>query len=575
MPEVARINLTDSKVERESRPELFEEYIGGGGLAAALLSETLDSSTAPLSPENVIVLAAGPLSPYFPCISKTASVFRSPLTGEYGESHAGGRLACAMRMAGLDAIVITGRAPEPSYVSVMDSRIEIRDARTLWGMSSTRTASRILQERHESRGLSVSIIGRAGENGVLYAGVTVDSFRHFGRLGLGAVMGSKNLKGLVVSGTGELPIPDRKKYREIYNKVFDLVVKTEAMAKYHDLGTAVNVAPLNALGGLPTRNFSSGAFELAEGISGEVFGSNFLAKQTACMHCPIGCIHVASLHEQFGEEHEFSTREVSYDYELIYALGSNLGIGSARDVLRLVDACESAGLDAISAGVALAWATEALDKGVLQLHDTDLVLSFGDVECYIEGISRIAAREGKFWHLLGKGVEKAAAEYGGGEYAVAFGKNESPGYHTGAGAIAGAILGLRHSHLDNAGYSLDQKNLGGYPSAGHLADAIIEEEIQRQVVTSLHACLFARKVYTPDIIRECFESAGRPFSRVKLEEAGRKIFNLKNRLRIRLGFDFSSLRIPERVLETPTPMGRTKEKFLREVIEAYKKKTCE
>jgi aldehyde:ferredoxin oxidoreductase len=573
MPEVVTINLTDATVSRETRPELFGKYIGGSGLAAALLDETLDSSAEPLSPENVIVLSAGPLTPYFPCVTKTAAVFRSPLTGEYGESHAGGKMACALRMAGFDALVITGRAQRPSYISIADDKIKLRDARTLWGMSSVRTVARILRERYDARGLSIAVIGKAGENSVAYASVTVDSFRHFGRLGLGAVMGAKNLKGLVVSGTGELPIPYRKKYKEVYRKVFDRVVKTEAMTKYHDLGTAVNVTPLNLLGGLPTRNFTSGSFESAEGISGEAFARELLVRQTACMHCPIGCIHVASLREQFGPEHEFSTVEVNYDYELLYALGSNLGIGSSHDVLRLIDLCESAGLDAISTGVALAWATEALASGELNLHDTDLVLSFGNVEGYIEGIERIARREDRFWHLLGDGVEKAAAEYGGKEFAIAYGGAESPGYHTGAGAIAGAMLGLRHSHLDNAGYSLDQKNLEGYPSGEYLADAIIEEESVRQVVTSLHSCLFARKVYTPEVVVECFESIGRPFANEELKEAGRRIFDLKNKLRKKLGFDISSLRIPGRVLETPTPSGMVSRQFLREVLEAYKRKT--
>jgi aldehyde:ferredoxin oxidoreductase len=573
MPEIIRINLTDGNVERESRPELFEKYIGGSGLAAALLDETLDSSAGPLSPENVIVFAAGPLSPYFPCISKTAASFRSPLTGEYGESHAGGRMACVLRMAGLDALVITGCAPRPSYISVADNVIEIRDARPLWGMSSTRTAARILHQRHEACGLSVAVIGKAGENGIPYASVTVDSFRHFGRLGLGAVMGAKNLKGLVVSGTGELPIPDRKKYSEVYEKVFNLVVKTEAMAKYHDLGTAVNITSLNMLGALPTRNFSSGSFELADGISGEKFAEKLLARQTACMHCPIGCIHVASLREQFGEEHEFSTVEVNYDYELLYALGSNLGVGSAVDVLRLIEACEKAGLDAISTGVALAWATEALASGVVSLHDTDLVLSFGDIGGYLEGIERIARREGRFWRLLGEGVEKAAAAYGGSEFAIAYGATESPGYHTGAGAIAGAMLGLRPAHLDNAGDSIDQKNPKGYPSAEYLAEEIIEEETLRQVVTSLHACLFARKVYTLDTAAQCFEAIGRPFPAQELEAAGRRIFDLKNSLRKKLGFDAMALRIPNRVLETPTPAGRVEEQFLREVVDAYMRRS--
>jgi len=349
-------------------------------------------------------------------------------------------------------------------------------------------------------------------------------------------------------------------------------VKTEAMTKYHDLGTAVNVTPLNLMGAFPTRNFSAARFGEADAISGESFAGQLLARQTACMHCPIGCIHVASLREQFGEEHEFTTREVSYDYELIYALGSNLGIGSAPDVLRLIDACEAAGLDAMSTGVSLAWATEAYSNGLVSGKDAGLELSFGDTGAYATAIGRIAKRDGEFWHTLGRGVEEAAARYGGADYAVACAGNESPGYHTGAGAIAGAMLGLRHSHLDNAGYSLDQKNLGGYKSAEYVAEKLVEEETSRQVFTSLHACLFARKVFTPEVVTECFESIGRPFPAGRLEEAGKRIFDLKNSLRRKLGFNPDAIRVPARLLQTPTPMGSVDEQFLRDVITSYRTK---
>jgi len=571
--DIVKINLSSGKITRRKRPELFRQFIGGGGLAAALLNEELDAAAGPLSPENVIVFAAGPLSPYFPCISKTATVFRSPLTGEYGESHAGGRMACSMRIAGLDAVIISGKAAAPSYITISDSDIKVRDAQTLWGMTSTRTTTRILRERHRQPFPSVTVIGRAGENGVTYASATVDSFRHFGRLGLGAVMGSKNLKAILVSGTGELPVPDKKLYSDVYSKVFEKVVATDAMTKYHDLGTSINTMKLNLLGGLPTRNFQSGKFELAEEISGEQFGDKLLARQTACMHCPIGCIHVASLREQFGLEHEFTTREVTYDYELIYALGSNLGIGSAEEVLSLINACESAGLDAISAGVSLSWATEALDKGVISLNETDVALAFGDTAGYIESIGKIASRDGKFWRNIGEGAEKASMIYGGSEFAIAFGKNESPGYHTGAGAITGAMLGFRHSHLDNAGYSIDQKNIKGYSSPEFLADEIISEETQRQVITSLHACLFARNVFTLETVADCFHATGRDFTTTDLEDAGHRIFKMKNSLRSKLGYDIDKLRIPARVLQTITPMGHVEENFVRKVIEAYRLKT--
>jgi aldehyde:ferredoxin oxidoreductase len=283
MARILHINLTKREHFFVDRPDLSEKYIGGVGIASKLLLEECPQGIDAFSPENPIILATGPMTGIFPVITKTVACFKSPLTNEYGESHAGGRLGAAMRWAGLDAIVVKGKANRPAYISIHDSEVKVKNAETLWGMSSIRTVGRILREVEPGAGRrSILRIGRAGENLVRYACVNVDTVRHFGRLGLGAVFGSKNLKAMVIEGTNDIFFKDVKKYSKVYDEIFGIVCKTKEMQKYHDLGTASNVIPLNAMGALPTRNFSSNTLENAEKISGEHFAEHYLARKTAC-----------------------------------------------------------------------------------------------------------------------------------------------------------------------------------------------------------------------------------------------------------------------------------------------------
>jgi len=234
----------------------------------------------------------------------------------------------AMRFAGHEAIVIRGRAERPSYISIADGIVKVRDASSIWGINAIRVGI-ILRDVEKGVGRrSIIRIGPAGERLVRYAGVTVDTYRHFGRLGLGAVFGSKNLKAVVISGTEDVEVPDPRRYREVYNRLYRLVVQTDAMDKYHDIGTPININVLNQLKGLPTRNFQSTSFPDAEKISGEAFADGYLFRRVSCAHCPIGCIHIGMLKTAFTPHHEFEVRKVSYDFELIYSLGTNLGVSS-------------------------------------------------------------------------------------------------------------------------------------------------------------------------------------------------------------------------------------------------------
>jgi len=567
---VLTIDLSRYRYEIEDRDDLFGEWIGGVGVGVQLLKEELDPEADPLSEDNVIVFATGPFTPAYPLASKTVALFKSPLTGNLGESHAGGRTATSIANAGYGAIVIKGASKKPVYIVVENDKVHFRDARVLWGIEDSLIVGRIIAEREKGRGIrTVMRIGGGGEKLVRYACVTTETYRHFGRLGLGAVFGSKNLKALVVIGRGSSFPADRRGYREVYDKIYRIAIESDAMKKYHLIGTAVNVLPLNELRSLPTKNLKDTRFEGAEEISGEAFASQNLGRRIACNHCPIACIHIAVLREPYEhEEYFYKTIMISYDYELIYALGSMLGVSSREGLLKLIHRVEYYALDAISTGVCLAWATEALEKGIISEEDTLVKLQFGDYNAYLKAIDYLVRQPTEFYKILAQGVEKASQVYGGGDFALAFGGNEMPGYHTGYGAHVGHLIGLRHSHLDGAGYSIDQKVRDLSPK--ELVDKLIKEEKWRQILSSLVVCFFARGVYTPQIVVEAFKPLGVEITEEELLKLGDKIYAEKLRLKRKMGFDIESLRIPKRIFETETIHGRLSKEYLDEALRYYK-----
>jgi aldehyde:ferredoxin oxidoreductase len=562
------IDLSSGKSHVSDISSLFDEYLGGTGVATKLLHD-LPHEYDPYAPEAPIFLAIGPFSSVFPVATKTVALFKSPLNGNLGESHAGGRLALSMYGAGFHVIKIVGAAPEPSYVVINNDGVEIRRAHSLKGMSAL-AVERVLRDREGSPyKRSIIRIGPAGERRSPIAAVTVDSSRHFGRLGLGGVFGSKNLKALVISGGAAWAIPDKAKYNKYYKKVYDIVVGSSTMRKYHDLGTAVNVVPLSKIHGMPTRNFRQGFFEGAPDISGEKFADKHLCQQIACAHCQVGCIHMASLRENFSkDEHQFKTFKVSYDHELIFAWGSNLSIQSTEEILRLLLIVEKQGWDAISMGVTLAWATQAFQEGLIgKAQLGDLVLNFGDGAAYERALGHIKDGTNGFFRDLEKGAAFCAARYGGRDFAIAFGGNEAPGYVTGLYAFLGYATGVRHSHLDSAGYSVDQNNLVKPSSEEAMTRKLYGESVSRMISNALVICLFARNVYSPEVISEGLEVLGMPdWTEERLNRAARRIHALKNAYKMKCGFRFEDLYLPAQLTRVSTTNGMlTQEAFNREI----------
>ncbi|MDK2463692.1 MAG: aldehyde ferredoxin oxidoreductase C-terminal domain-containing protein, partial [Candidatus Korarchaeota archaeon] len=252
-------------------------------------------------------------------------------------------------------------------------------------------------------------------------------------------------------------------------------------------------------------------------------------------------------------------------------LGSMLGVGDAKRLLRLIHEVERVGLDAMSTGVARAWATAARERGPVREEDTIVKLRWGDAEAYRRAISLLVEQPNDFYSALAQGVERASQIYGGSEFAMAFGGNEMPGYHTGPAAHIGFLIGGRHSHLDNAGYSYDQKR-AELPDPEQVVDDLMAEEAWRMVLNSLVVCLFARGIYRPEMVSKALDPLGIRRSVEDLRELGWRIYRERMRLKVDAGFDPSRLRVPDRIFETPSPHGLISPDYVRRALEHYRQR---
>jgi aldehyde:ferredoxin oxidoreductase len=494
------------------------------------------------------------------------AAFKSPYHDQYTESHAGGRSALCLAYAGYDALVVRGRAAHLSCLCVGSQRVEQRDVRWMAGWDALKSGKSLRKMFPGSGHRSILRVGPAGENGSAMACINVDTFRHFGRMGGGGVMGNKNLKAVVLLGDGVYDAPGGKEYAKLFQQVHTRLTDTDMMRKYHDLGTAGNVAALNELKSLPWRNLQQTTDPDVGGISGESFAEKNLLRNMACAGCPVGCIHIGYVREKFQEDHRFFYRQVSYDYELIFALGSMLGVTEAAPSLMLMDRVEKTGLDAMSAGVALAWAAEALEKGVVTEEQTLLPLKFGDAENFEEALDLLAGRVNEFWSALAMGVPVAAARFGGGDFACVLGQ-EMAGYATGEVFFTSQSMGFRHSHLDAGGYAWDQQHQDQDLDAA--LDFLVEDERKRTLLCCMVSCLFARGIYKDELLSECLASVGQTSLAGKLDEVGHRVQELRWATRFTTGYDPAAVSIPKRFKEVVTWKGPLDEAYLNRLRASY------
>ncbi|MBF0481894.1 MAG: aldehyde ferredoxin oxidoreductase [Desulfovibrionaceae bacterium] len=543
------------------------EHLGGSGLAAALFAAYADVSAPALAPEQPLIFAIGPLTGCYPLMSKTVCAFKSPYNEQYAESHAGGRLALSLRFAGIDALVIRGRSPVLSALAVGIRRLDFVDVHFLRGFDVFTTGKQLRKLHRSGAGHRSTLrIGPAGENQVAYACINVDTYRHFGRLGSGAVMGAKNLKAIVIDGGKSLPAPAGKDYPDVFKAIYDQVVDSGMMKKYHDLGTPENLLALNELSALPWKNLQSTKEAAIENVSGEAFARDLLLRKAACAGCPVGCIHVGLLREKYAANNDYLYRQVSYDYEPLFADGTMLGITSASGILAVMDEIERQGVDCMSAGVALAWATEAAQKGAIGLAETIVPLAFDDVAGYREAVRHLGNRTNEFYRLLGQGTMVAAAQYKGEDYACVLGQ-EMSGYATGEVFYISQAMGVRHSHLDSGGYSYDQKHTD--KDAVKAIDFLVADEADRVALTSMVSCLFARNVYTPETLGRALSAMGLSGMAENLGKAARNIQKLRWKNKIDCGFKPREVKIPKRFYEVTNWKGQADPAYLEELKTYY------
>ena len=543
------------------------EVAGGSGLAAMLYNKYGYPKLPWNDAAQPLIFAIGPLTGLFPLMSKMVCSFKSNYHNEYTESHAGGRAALALRFADLDALVLVGRAKQLSCLFIGANHLELREASFLRGLDTESSGKLIRKMCREGDGhRSIMRIGPAGEGGLAMAAINVDTYRHFGRMGGGAAMGAKNIKGIVIHGDCAFDAPSDKAYRVKYQEIYSKVTSTEMMRKYHNLGTAANLQGLNDLSSLPWRNLQQTADPAISKITGEAFADAALLRNGACSGCPVGCIHIGFFREKMAMDNRYHYHQVAYDYEPIFAAGTMLGVTDTFDVLRILEAMEKAGLDAMSAGVALAWATEATERQLITAKETLLPLTFGDAKSYQQAALHLGSGSSDFYRLLGQGTLAAARVYGGSEFACVLGQ-EMAGYATGELFFAAQTLGFRHSHLDTGAYSYDQKNKD--QDVMKAVDFLMDDEPGRVFLTSMVGCLFARSVYTEEELAQCLAAVGFAGLAGSIPAVSENIRRLRWQVRASTGFAPENFSIPKRFYQVKTWKGPINKIYLDQLKEEY------
>lgn len=420
---ILRVNLTDGTITTEKYDETFyRTYFGGRGFIAYFLLNEVKPGIDPLSADNKLIFATGILTGGpFAGSGRHSIGAKSPLTGGYGESEAGGYWGTELKKAGFDGIIVEGKSPQPCYLWINDSKVEMKSAAHLWGKSTGDVQQLITDELGESR-VRIAQIGPAGEKMVRYACITHD-LKHFaGRTGLGAVMGSKNLRAVAVRGTGSIEPAEPERVKQLARWMGENF--KQLSGPLHELGTGNLVIPLNNLGGLPTRNFRESSFEGAANISAEKMRDEIQAGTGTCYACPIRCKREVSI----GEPYHVTTQYGGPEYETLVSLGSNCGIDDIKAVAKGNQLCNEYGLDTISVGSCISFMMECYENDLLSEKETGgIPLNFGNAAAMLELIPLIGRREG-FGKTLGEGVRHAAQVIGKGseQYAMHIKGQELP-----------------------------------------------------------------------------------------------------------------------------------------------------
>ncbi len=554
---VLHVNLTSGKIWTEPlKGELARKYIGGIGLGMRLYLDHSKSGVDPFSPENPLVLATGPLSGSMVPTGGNGHAFvsKSPQSLGVGEAKAHGHFGTELKRAGYDAVVFYGKAEKPAYLWIDDDSVQLMDAKHIWGKSPQETEDAIKKELKDFY-IRVSAIGVAGEKLVRIACIINEKSRACGRTGLGAVMGSKNLKAIAVRGSKDIAVANKEGLLELVKQQHERM-KGPAARKYRTLGTPENVLVLNALGAMPTNNFTGSVFAGADRISGEYLNERYVAKIIACSSCAMRCEHVTVVPE--GPYKGTTTR---IEYEPLWAMGPNCGVGNLDAILKGMDLSNYYGVDAISIGLIVSFAMDLYKNNIINKETTGMELKFGDYEAMLEMIKRVSLREG-FGDVLAEGVKLAADKIGHGaeKYAVQIKGVEMTGYDirglkTAALGYAVSFRGADHNRHGAYGPDVSGK-VNRFKAEKGRGKLVKETEDLYAIIDSIIVCKFSRGTYYKgyeDLAALYNAVTGIDMDPAELQAAGERINNLGRLINTREGLTRKDDTLPWKVMHVPIP----------------------
>ncbi len=571
---ILKVDLTTKNISTEPiNEEVAKKYLGGKGYAVHLLYQYLKEYEGkgvsikdidPLGSRNVLVFATGPGTgvPRFPSPSRYhVMTLKAPLTGSIGSGNAGGEWGAFLKFSGFDGIVIEGVADAPVYLALVDGKAEIRDAGELWG-KNTMDTTRVLKGIVGGKNTSVTCIGPAGENLIPMAVVMNDEYRAAGRAGLGAVMGSKKLKAIIVSGDKDVPVAKPEEFRKVADKCLGAVKKNsvtgEGLPTY---GTAVMVNIINNAGALPYKNWQTGVNPDAESISGETLAKEYLVRKRACWGCTIGCGRISSVK---SGPFQILTAE-GPEYECIWSLGSTCGIKDLDAIVKAHHLCNELGLDPISLGSTIAATMELNERGYIPEEDLrGLDLKFGNAAAMVEAVWRTAYKVG-FGKYLASGSKKLCELYGHPELSMSVKGLEMPAYDP--RGIKG--IGLNYATANRGGchvtgYTVSPEIVGlpqkidPLTTEGKAQWVKIIQDFTSTVNSTIN-CLFTTfALGTKDYADLLSAVTGWDMSEDEILKIGERIYNLERVIMGKLGFSEKDDTLPSRLLREPMPEGPAK-----------------
>ena len=555
---VLHVDLTTGKTKVEPlNEELARKYIGGIGLGIRLLIDHSKPGVDPFSPENPLILTTGPLSgTMWPTGGNGhAFVSKSPQSFGVGESKSHGSFGAELKRAGYDAVIFTGRAEKPVYAWIDDDTVQLVDAQHLLGKSPAETED-IIKEELGDFYIRVAAIGVAGEKLVRIACIINEKTRAAGRTGMGAVMGSKNLKAIALRGTKDVTVAKPDEFKE-FVKEFHERMKGPATKKYRTLGTPLNVLVHNSLSCMPTRNYNNSFFEGAEKVSGEYLNERFVAKIIGCSSCAMRCEHVCVVPE--GPYKGTMTR---MEYEPLWAMGPYCGVDRLDAIIKGMDVCNYYGIDAISAGVIVGFAMDCYEQGILTKEQMDGIdAKFGNHEALVALLHKIGKREG-IGDILAEGVKIAGEKIGKGAEKLAqhIKGVEVTGYDL--RALKTAALGFAVSfrgadHNRHGAYGFDVKGKVDRLKAEKGRGKLVKDmEDMYTVIDSLIVCKFSRGTYYEgfqDLAKVYSLVTGFETSAEEMRRSGERINNVARLFNVREGFGRKDDTLPYKVMNLPIP----------------------